>query len=124
MPTHILKDTKGHPTHVILSIEEYRDMQKTLASHPAVAEGLRRLQDPALKTYTLDDVAHLVFGNNIRVCRERAKLTQEELAQRMSCTQSYISQVEQPDAHPTLGTLQKLAESLGCPVADLVRKGG
>jgi ribosome-binding protein aMBF1 (putative translation factor) len=122
MPTHILKDAKGHPTHVILSIEEYRDMQKALASHPAISEGLKRLQDPALKTYTLDDVAHLVFANNIRICRERAGLTQEELAQRMGCTQSYISQVEQPDARPTLGTLQKLAEAVGCTVADLVRK--
>jgi len=123
MPTHILKDAKGHPTHVILSIEEYRDMQKALASHPAVAEGLQRLQDPALKRYTLDDVAHLVFGNNIRACRERAGLTQEELARRMGCTQSYISQVEQSEARPTLGTLQKLAVAVGCTVADLFRKG-
>ena len=53
----------------------------------------------------MDDVAHLVFGNNIRACRERTGLTQEELAKQMGCTQSYISQIEQPDARPTLGTL-------------------
>lgn len=122
MPAHILKDAQGHPTHVILTIEEYRDLQKVLASHPTVTAGLKRLHDPALKTYTMDEVARLVFGNNIRACRERAGLTQEELARRMECTQSYISQIEQPDARPTLGTLQRMAEALGCPVGDLVRK--
>jgi len=122
MPSHILKDAQGHPTHVILTIEEYRDFQKALASHPTVTAGLKRLHDPALKTYTMDEVARLVFGNNIRACRERAGLTQEELARRMECTQSYISQIEQPDARPTLGTLQRIAETLVCPIGDLVRK--
>ena len=122
MPAQILKDGEGRPTHVILTIEEYRDLQKAIANHPAVTEGLKRLQDPALKTYTMEEVARLVFGNNIRACRERAGLTQEELAKRMGCTQSYISQIEQLDARPTLGTLQKLAEAIGCPVSDLVRK--
>ena len=122
MPSQILRDAAGHPTHVILTIEEYRDLQRALASHPTVTEGLKRLQDPALKTYTMDEVARLVFGNNIRACRERSGLTQEELAKRLGCTQSYISQIEHPDARPTLGTLQKVAEALGCPVGDLVRK--
>ena len=122
MPLVILKDAAGHPTHVILTIEEYRDLQQALASHPAVSEGLKRLHDPALKTYTMDQVARLVFGNNLRACRERSGLTQEELARRMGCTQAYISQIEQPDARPTLGTLQKVAEAVGCPISDLVRK--
>src|SRR5215510_7203049 len=122
MPVHILKDARGNPIHVVLTIEEYRDLQKTLASHPAVSEGLKRLHDPSLKTYTMDEVARLIFGNNVRACRERANLTQKELAKRTECTQSYISQIEQPDARPTLGTLQKVAEALGCPVSDLVRK--
>lgn len=122
MPSHILKDSEGRPTHVILTIEEYRDLQEVLASHPTVTEGLKRLQDPALKTYTMEEVARLVFGNNVRSCRERAGLTQEELAKRMGYTQSYISQIEHPDARPTLGTLQKVAEALACPVGELVRK--
>jgi len=122
MPSQVLKDAQGHPTHVILTIEEYRDLQKALASHPVVTEGLKRLHDPNLKTYTMDEVARLVFSNNIRLCRERGGLTQEELAKKLGCTQSYISQIEQPDARPTLGTLQKVAEALGCPPGDLVRK--
>ncbi|MBI3801759.1 MAG: helix-turn-helix transcriptional regulator [Deltaproteobacteria bacterium] len=75
-----------------------------------------------LKTYTMEEVARLVFGNNLRICRERAGLTQEELARRIGCRQSYISQVEQPEARPTLGTLQKVAKAIGCAVGDLVRK--
>ena len=122
MSAHILKDAEGRPTHVVLTIEEYRDLQKALANHPVVAEGLKRLQDPALKTYTMDEVARLVFGNNVKACRELAGLTQEELAKRLGCTQSYISQVEQSEARPTLGTLQRLAEAIGCSVASLVRK--
>jgi DNA-binding XRE family transcriptional regulator len=122
MPVQILKDAKGNATHVVLTIEDYRDLQKALASHPAVAEGFKRLRDPALKTYTMDEVAQLVFGNNIRTCRERAGLTQEELAKRIGCTQAYISQIEQPDSRPTLGTVQRVAKALGCPIGDLVRK--
>lgn len=122
MPSHVLKDSAGRPTHIILTIEEYRDLQKALASHPTVTESLKRLQDPALKTYTMEEVARLVFGNNIRACREHAGLTQEELANRIGCTQSYISQIEHVEARPTLGTLQKIAEAIGCSVGDLVRK--
>jgi transcriptional regulator with XRE-family HTH domain len=70
----------------------------------------------------MDEVARLVFGNNVKACRELAGLTQEELAKRLGCTQSYISQVEQSEARPTLGTLQRLAEAIGCSVASLVRK--
>jgi ribosome-binding protein aMBF1 (putative translation factor) len=122
MPSQILKDANGHPTHVVLTIEEYRDLQRALTNHPTVTEGLKRLHDPALKTYTMEEVARLVFGNNLRACRERKGLTQEELAKRMGCTQSYISQIEQPDARPTLGTLQKAADALGGSLADLVRQ--
>ena len=122
MPSQVLKDAAGRPTHIVLTIEEYRDLQKALASHPAVAEGLKRLHDPSLKTYTMEEVARLVFGNHIRACRERAGLTQEELARRLGCTQSFISQIEAADARPTLGTLQKVAEALGCPIGDLVRQ--
>jgi DNA-binding XRE family transcriptional regulator len=122
MSSQILKDAAGRPTHIVLTIEEYQEIQKALTHHPAVAEGLKRLQDPSLKTYTMEEVARLVFGNHIRACRERANLTQEELAQRMGCSQSYISQIEVPDARPTLGTLQKVAEAIGCRVGDLVRQ--
>ena len=87
-----------------------------------MSEGLKRLQDPSLKTYTMEEVARLVFGNHVRSCRERAGFTQEDLALRMGCTQSYISQIEHPEARPTLGTLQKVAAALGCPIRDLVEK--
>ena len=70
-----------------------------------MSSGLKRLQDPSLKTYTMEEVARLAFGNHIRACRERAGLTQDALAQQIGCTQSYISQIEAPDARPTLGTL-------------------
>jgi DNA-binding XRE family transcriptional regulator len=122
MPSHILKDVAGHPTHVVLTIEEYRDLQQALASHPVAAAELKRLHDPALKTYTMDEVAYLVFGNNLRTCREHRGMTQEEVAARMGCTPSSLSEIEHPDARPTLGTLQKVAEALRCPVGELVRK--
>ena len=122
MSSQILKDATGRPTHIVLTIEEYREIQQALTHHPAVAEGLKRLQDPSLKTYTMEEVARLVFGNHIRACREQANLTQEELARRMGCSQSYISQIEASDARPTLGTLQKVAEAVGCRVGELVRQ--
>jgi len=40
----------------------------------------------------------------------------------MGCTQSYISQIEHPEARPTLGTLQKVAGAPGRPARDLVNR--
>jgi DNA-binding XRE family transcriptional regulator len=50
----------------------------------------------------------------LRRARERADLTQVELARRVGVSQPAVAQLEGPRANPTLATLQRVAEALGC----------
>jgi DNA-binding XRE family transcriptional regulator len=50
----------------------------------------------------------------LRRARERAELTQVELARRVGVSQPAVAQLEGPRANPTLGTLERVAAALGC----------
>lgn len=56
--------------------------------------------------------------------RERAGLTQIQLAAALNVSQSTVSQWETGAALPTTDKLPKLAEILGCRIDDLFREGG
>lgn len=56
---------------------------------------------------------------NLSEARERAGLTQEELAERSGLYRTEISLIEREGREPRLGTLLKLADSLGIPLSDL-----
>lgn len=60
---------------------------------------------------------------NISAARERAGITQGELAKRMEVTQGAVSQWESGQTRPRSGTLSKLADILGCTVDELLREG-
>jgi len=49
----------------------------------------------------------------LRWAREKAGLTQAELAKRAGVSQPAIAQLENPDSNPTIETLQKVAKALG-----------
>jgi transcriptional regulator with XRE-family HTH domain len=50
----------------------------------------------------------------LRQARERAGITQRELAERLGCTQPAISQAETGGASLSVATLQRFADALGC----------
>jgi transcriptional regulator with XRE-family HTH domain len=61
------------------------------------------------------------FGSNLRAIRERAGLTQEALASRLSFKQQApISIWETSDQVPSPKTVIKLAAALGCTTAELL----
>ena len=59
---------------------------------------------------------------NIRDLRTAAGLTQVKFAEAMGVTQSTVSQWESGRVLPDTAKLPKLAEVLGCSVADLFAK--
>jgi DNA-binding XRE family transcriptional regulator len=59
------------------------------------------------------------FGGKIRVLRERAGLTQAQLAEKAGLQQSHVSRLECAEYSPTHKTLTKIAAALGVTVRDL-----
>ncbi len=52
-------------------------------------------------------------GRLLRQAREQAGITQQELAQRLGCTQPAISQAEAGGASLSVSTLQRILDALG-----------
>lgn len=53
-----------------------------------------------------------VLGENVRLLRQEAGLSQEELAARMSVEQGYISRLEAGSRNPTIVTVAEIAAAL------------
>lgn len=60
------------------------------------------------------------FGSNPACCRRRAKLSQEELAVRVSLHRTAVGQLERGERVARVDTLVKLAGSLGISPCELL----
>jgi transcriptional regulator with XRE-family HTH domain len=60
------------------------------------------------------------LGRNLRAARRRARLTQQELARRCCLHPTYISHIERGSALPRVGTMVRLAGSLGVSADELL----
>jgi transcriptional regulator with XRE-family HTH domain len=58
------------------------------------------------------------FGKNIQRLRRSAGLTQEQLADRADIAPRVIQRIESGMANPKIGTLQDIAQALGCSIRD------
>ena len=56
---------------------------------------------------------------NIRVLRQKAGMTQEQLAKKMNVGQAAVSRWESGDTKPLKKYRKKLAKALGCTVDEL-----
>lgn len=61
------------------------------------------------------------FGDNLRLHRKRAKLSQEELAVRASIHRTEVGLLERGERTPKIDTLIKVAGGLEVAPAELVR---
>ena len=62
----------------------------------------------------------LQVAETIRRLRERAGLSQRQLAMRMGIPRSYISKIENAKARPTLASVERLACALRVPVGEIL----
>ncbi len=60
------------------------------------------------------------IGRNLRQIREEKGYSQEDLAFRSGLHRTYVSGVERGIRNPTVTVLEKLANALEVPMADLV----
>jgi transcriptional regulator with XRE-family HTH domain len=61
------------------------------------------------------------LGKRVAGLRQLAGLTQAALAERVEVATETISRLERGSAVPSLGRLERIAEALGVPLADLLR---
>lgn len=59
------------------------------------------------------------FGKHIRRLRKQAKLTQEEMAEKLRLSTKYIQFIEAGARMPSLKTIYKVARALGVKVQKL-----
>ena len=60
------------------------------------------------------------IGENIAYFRKKNKLTQEELAEKLSVTSQAVSKWECDTSYPDITSMQTLAKTLGVTVDELI----
>jgi len=60
------------------------------------------------------------IGENVRLYRHRAGLSQEQLALQSGTNVSYLGQIERGEKNPTVKTLEKIASALGISLNELI----
>jgi len=68
--------------------------------------------------------AHIAIGTRLRHARLTQNVTLRELAERIGCTESFLSKIEHDKARPSLATLHRLANSLNINIATLFTDDG
>jgi len=60
------------------------------------------------------------FGDKLQKVRKSQKISQEELAAKLSMHRTYIGMVERGERNPTIRTLYKIAKALKVKSSDLL----
>lgn len=61
------------------------------------------------------------LGQNVRIKRTQAKMSQEKLAEKCGCCGSYIGKIENNNSLPSLEMIAKIADVLGVTIDQLVQ---
>lgn len=62
-----------------------------------------------------------ILGENIRVARKQARMSQEKLAEKADLNTTYISDVERGEENISVDALVRVAAALKVPLAGLIR---
>lgn len=76
---------------------------------------------PAGAASNAGEAMQILFGENLRLARLKAGLTQQELAAKANIRQAHVSQIEAGKLNPMLMTIVALAEAVGKDLRTLLR---
>lgn len=65
-------------------------------------------------------VSYKTIGQNIRAARKEAKLTQEQIAEKLKMSQLHFGRLERGERPASLEQLAQIAQALGVPLAALL----
>lgn len=63
-------------------------------------------------------VAEMDLGGKIKGLRQNSHLTLKQLAEKVGCSDAYLSQVENAKVSPSIASLKRIAEALGVKITD------
>jgi len=116
MNAQIIKKN-GKPEWAVIPYKEYKKIQeiledaediKDIEQNLKAIEDAREIAIPSEVTFAIIDGTH-----PIRAWREYKKIKLNDLAQRVSISSSYLSQIENEKRNPTIQTLKAIAKALG-----------
>jgi DNA-binding XRE family transcriptional regulator len=84
--------------------------------HPNVA----RVRTPGRQARPPETAYRIAFGQRVRALRERAGVSQEDLAHAIGMSRRYMSGIERGEANPSLDQLVRIASGLGVEVRKLM----
>jgi transcriptional regulator with XRE-family HTH domain len=67
---------------------------------------------------------HQALGRAFREAREKAGLTQVELAEKAGVPDTYVSDIERGVRNPTYEVLLQLSRALGVKLSQIIRRAG
>jgi transcriptional regulator with XRE-family HTH domain len=76
---------------------------------------------PAGAVSNAGEAMQILFGENLRLARLRAGLTQQELAAKANIRQAHLSQIEGGKLNPMLMTMVALADAVGNDLRTLLK---
>jgi transcriptional regulator with XRE-family HTH domain len=76
---------------------------------------------PAGAVSNAGEAMQILFGENLRLARLKAGLTQQELAAKANIRQAHLSQIEGGKLNPMLMTMVALAQAVGKDLHTLLR---
>ncbi len=110
-------DEAGSTTHVLIPIEEYERLVVADMAQGAAA----KLAAPDADWMDYDDFRLEEAANRIVKARKAAKLTQQQLGDKLGLPQSQISRIERNPDRTTIRTLRRIAKALRVDVGDMLR---
>ena len=110
----------GKPRYAVLDYSDFRQLAARLQDLEDLAEVERILADEADEWVSQEEAEEILLRNPVKTAREKAGITQKELARRMSISQAAVSKLERKFANPTRKTLERVAKALGGSVEDLI----
>ncbi|MBT3478650.1 MAG: helix-turn-helix transcriptional regulator [Candidatus Marinimicrobia bacterium] len=64
----------------------------------------------------------MAIGKTLRSLRKKAKLSQEELAEKCNLHRTYIGALERDEKSPTISTLTKIVNALNISMSDFFKR--
>ncbi len=111
----------GKPEWAIIPYEDFLRYQEIVSDAQIIENFQSKLAKGEEEFLPNDYAKRLIMGENaIKVWREFRQLTQIQLAEQVTVSVPYISQLEHGERQPSTSVLKKLAKTLKVSLDDLV----